>query len=161
MKKSQDQTNANKKASERNPYYLRKSKMMFKKKRDIRLSQHSERKKRNKVFEQETKERAKIRERKKNIIGEKKKRDRRRRRRYTCIGKVRPAVSSCDVTQAPCGRLENGDGQVDNASNPLVVSGFCFLIYLNIFFFFQCFCIHNIERTAINRLNFHKLEQTL
>lgn len=160
MKKSQDQTNANKKASERNPYYLRKSKMMFKKKRDIRLSQHSERKKRNKVFEQETKERAKIRERKKNIIGEKKKRDR-RRRRYTCIGKVRPAVSSCDVTQAPCGRLENGDGQVDNASNPLVVSGFCFLIYLNIFFFFQCFCIHNIERTAINRLNFHKLEQTL
>lgn len=59
MKKSQDQTSASKKASERNPYYLRENKMTFKKKRDIRLSQHSERKKRNKIFEQETKERAK------------------------------------------------------------------------------------------------------
>lgn len=34
MKKSQDQTSASKKASERNPYCSRESKMTFKKKRE-------------------------------------------------------------------------------------------------------------------------------
>ncbi|OAD54872.1 hypothetical protein WN48_06072 [Eufriesea mexicana] len=46
------------------------------------------------------------------------------------VRKERPAVSSCDVTQVPHGRLGNEGGQVDNAPNPLLVSGSCFSLYL-------------------------------
>lgn len=64
-----------------------------------------------------------------------------------CIGKERPAVSSCDVTQAPCGRPGNGDGQVDNASNPSSRIWILFSNLLEYFFsFFDAFVIHNIRR---------------
>lgn len=80
-----------------------------------------------------------------------------------CIGKERPAVSSCDVTQAPCGRPGNGDGQVDNASNPSSRIWILFSNLLEYFFLFSMLLLSIIsaERNAVNRLNFHELEQTL